>query len=579
MKTLRGAAYDEIKRIIREDEPSKPSTRLSNLGQDLDTVARQRATEPRKLGSTLRGDLDWIIMKAMDKDRTRRYESSNGLAMDIERYLANEAVTAGPPSASYRMRKFVRRNRVSVVTGALVVLALALGVIGTSSGMIRAMHERDRADAAAQAESTARIEAQLQADRAQAVNDFLTDDLLGAVDPTRTQDREIAMRDVVDEASLRIATRFKNQPYIAATVERTLGDIYTRLGVFANAENHFRHAQELLLASPGEHGRDALAVRGDLNTLQFYAGRYEQGIEDTQATLAVMLDTLGEDDLVTLNTMSLLAMLYTWHNQLDEAEPLFLRALAGLDRTVGPTHRDTLSVRNNLAILYSDRRDLDKAVELLDSVYEVMVAEYGQNDPDTLDSMVNLAHVYNEMGRLDEAEEIGRKSLDAARRTLGDEHPTTLNAMNNLAVTYVRKGEYDLAEPLYVEDFETSRRILGAEHPETLVSMANLGRLYMRMERYEDAVRVLSECAALNEKVLPPGHFGIGVTLRSLGESLLGLGRPEEALPRLVDAYDGLLPVLGPENPDIRGLIEKIATAYEQSSDTEAAARWRAKLQ
>ncbi|MCB9838262.1 MAG: serine/threonine protein kinase [Phycisphaeraceae bacterium] len=578
IKTLRNAAVDEVKRIIREEEPSKPSTRLSTLGEDLDTVARQRATEPKKLSSLLRGDLDWIVMKAMEKDRSRRYESSNGLARDIERYLANEPVSAGPPSAAYRMRKFARRNRVGVVTGAIIVLALAIGVVVASSGMVIAMRERDRADAAAIAESAARMEAQLQADRANAVNDFLTDDLLGAIDPTRTQDREITMREVVDGASLRIATRFKDQPDTAAAVERTLGDIYTRLGVFPSAKAHFLHAQSLLRESPDSRERDQLEIRSDLLQLQFYEGEYDQGIRNAEEALDVMRDTLGEEDLVTLNTMSVLAMMHTWNNQLDQAEPLFLRALEILERTQEPQSRLAIGVRNNLAVLYSERRELDRALEMLNAVLVTMRTEYGEEDPDTLDTMVNIAHVSNEMGRLDDAEAMGIKALEAARRTLGNEHLTTLNAANNLAVTYARMGELDKAEPLYLEGYEACRKILGPEHSETLVSMANLGRLYMRMERYEDAVRVLTECAALNARVLPPGHFGIGVTLRSLGESQLGLGRPAEALPNLIEAYDVLLPHLGPEDPGMQDLTEKIATASEQTGDAAAAAQWRAKL-
>jgi len=576
MQTLRNAAVDEVKRMIREEEPSKPSTRLSSLGKSIDEVARQRATEPKKLGTTLKGDLDWIVMKAMEKDRARRYESSNGLAQDIERYLANEPVTAGPPSATYRMRKFVRRNRVGVATATVIVLALAAGVVVASGGMLMAMQERDRADAAAQAEAAARVEAQLQADRASAVNEFLTDDLLGAVDPTRTQDREITMREVVDDASRRIATRLKDQPYTAATVERTLGDIYTRLGVFPSAEAHYRHAQDLLLQAPGDHERDQLAIRSDLLQLQFYAGDYDQGILDAQSELAVMLDTLGEEDIVTVNTMALLAMMHAWNNQLDQAEPLFLRALGILERTQPPENRLTISVRNNLAIVYSDRRELERALEMLNAIYDAVRAEYGEEDPDTLDSMVNIAHVNNELGRLDEAERVAFTALEASRRTLGNEHTTTINAANNLAVTYARKGEWDLAEPLYIEGYETSRKLLGAEHGQTLVSLANLGRLYMRMERYEDAVRVLTECAQLNEKVLPPGHFGIGITLRSLGESQLGLGRTEEALPNLIEGHAILLTHLGPDAPGILDLNEKIAAAYETIGDAASAAQWRA---
>jgi len=576
MKTLRNAAVDEVKRMIREQEPSKPSTRVSSLGESLDTVARQRATEPRKLGSTLRGDLDWIVMKAMEKDRTRRYQSSNGLALDIERYLANEPVSAPPPGAAYRMRKFVRRNRVGVLTGALIFLALSVGVVVASTGMLMAMQERDRADAAAKAESAARAEAQFQADRANAVNEFLTDDLLGAVDPTRTQDREITMREVVDDASLRIATRLKDQPYTAATVERTLGEIYTRLGVFHSARDHFRRAQDLLLQAPGNHERDQLAIQSDLLKLRFYSGEYDLGILDAQAALAVMLEKLGEEDTVTLNTMSVLAMMHTWNNQLDQAESLYIRELDILDRTQGPLNRLTISIRNNLAILYSERRDLEQALEMLIAVREAVRAEYGDEDPDTLDSMVNITHVYNEMNRLDEAEAMASKALDAARRTLGNDHITTMNAANNLAVTYARKGALDLAEPLYLEGYEYSSRVLGPEHAETLISMANLGRLYMRMQRHEDAVRVLIECAALNKKVLLLGHFGIGVTLRSLGEAQLGLDQAGQAIPNLVEAHGVLLTHLGPEYPGMRELTELIAAAYQQTGDETSAARWRA---
>lgn len=578
MKTLRAAALDEIKRIIREDEPSKPSTRLSTLGVTLDTVARQRATEPRKLGLLLRGDLDWIIMKAMEKDRSRRYESSNGLAMDIERYLVDEPVTAGPPSARYRARKFIRRNRVVVTTGVFIAIALLLGVIGTSAGMVVAMSERDRADAAARAESAARVDAQLQADRAQAVNEFLTDDLLGSVDPTRTQNREITMREVLDEASLRVGARFKDNPFVAASIERTLGNVYLNLSVFPKADEHLSHAEELFLSMPGKHIRETMGVRTELGRLQFMQGNYEQGIRDTEASLEVMRETLGEDDLITLTTTSVLASLYAWNNQLDEAEPLYLQALDGLEKTVGPRNRETLSVQNNLAIYYSDRRELEKAERLLKSAYETTRDVYGDEDPETLNAMVNLVHVYNEMGRLDDAETIGVKLLQSARRTLGSEHVTTLNAINNLAVTYVRQGRLNLSEPLYLEDYETSSRVLGKEHPDTLISMTNLGRLYMRMDRLEDAYRVLSECDVLSRKILPAGHFGIGITSRSLGDTLLRLGRPDEAIPFIQDGYGILLSFLGPDDPGVRELVEKMTQAYEQLGDAENADQWRAKL-
>ena len=144
-KRLRKAAIGEMIRIIREEEPAKPSTRLSGDGS-LPSLAAVRQTEPRKLMSLLRGELDWVVMKCLEKQRDRRYETANDLARDIQHYLANEPVEARPPSASYRLGKFLRRNRGPVIAAALVLLALVGGIIGTTFGLVRADRAR-RAEA------------------------------------------------------------------------------------------------------------------------------------------------------------------------------------------------------------------------------------------------------------------------------------------------------------------------------------------------------------------------------------------------------------------------------------------------
>jgi WD40 repeat protein len=145
---LRKAAFDEVRRIIREEEPPRPSTRLSTLGATLSAVSSRRKTEPGKLSALVRGDLDWIVMKALDKDRTRRYETAHGLAQDVQRYLHDEPVQAGPPSAVYRLRKFVRRNRGPVLAATGVLLALLAGIAGIGWGLVEARQQRDAEQAA-----------------------------------------------------------------------------------------------------------------------------------------------------------------------------------------------------------------------------------------------------------------------------------------------------------------------------------------------------------------------------------------------------------------------------------------------
>ena len=172
---LKQAAFDEIRRIIREEEPAKPSTRISTLGDNSAAVAAHRHADPHRLGQLMRGDLDWIVMKALEKDRTRRYETANGLAMDLQRHLADEPVLAGPPSAAYRFRKFARRNRAALAMAAVVTVALLLGIVGTTWQAIRAKSERDRAvaDRAAEADQRREAEANFQKARA-AVDEYFT---------------------------------------------------------------------------------------------------------------------------------------------------------------------------------------------------------------------------------------------------------------------------------------------------------------------------------------------------------------------------------------------------------------------
>ena len=219
-KRLRSAAFNEILRIIREEEPPRPSVRLSS-SEALPSIAANRHCEPKKLSAIVRGELDWIVMKALEKDRARRYETANGLASDIQRYLNDETVHACPPSAAYRFKKFARRNKVALATTAAILLCLIAGITGTTWQAIRATAQRDRAAAL-------EWEARTETARANAVLE-LVEEMLASADPEKARGKDYTVRELLDEFSAGLEDRLQGQPEVEATIRALIGKAYLRV--------------------------------------------------------------------------------------------------------------------------------------------------------------------------------------------------------------------------------------------------------------------------------------------------------------------------------------------------------------
>ena len=231
------AGLGEIQRIIREEEPHKPSTRVSTMGDEATDIARHRHTDAGSLNRQLRGDLDWIVMKALEKDRTRRYETANGLALDVGRFLSDEPVLATPPSAPYRIHKFVRRNRVAVMASGLIAAALVLGLAAATVGFVQAQRQRA-------------LVAQ-EASRSRAVSAFLQE-MLSSVDPAVSQGREVTVRSMLDAAGERLEMgTMADQPATEASLRHTIGTTYESLGLLLVGR-----------AAPGEVGGAARSGAG-----------------------------------------------------------------------------------------------------------------------------------------------------------------------------------------------------------------------------------------------------------------------------------------------------------------------------
>ncbi|MEE9128843.1 MAG: serine/threonine-protein kinase [Phycisphaerales bacterium] len=514
---LKNKMIHEAVRVIREDDP----TPLSSINR------------------VFRGDVETIIAKALQKERTRRYQSASDLAGDIRRYLSDQPIVARPPSVGYQLRKFAKRNKALVVGVAAVFVVLVGGIVTTSVALAREAQQRSLAEQREQQAEVAREEAQRQAEIAQTVNDFLTDDLLAAVAPSAEQGKgkDVLMRDVLDEAGKSIEEasgvggRFEDKPLVEASIRSTLGRTYRKLGEFPAAEPHLERARELRRRVLGEEHPQTLGSMGSLANLYSNQGRYDEAEPLYLQTLEIRKRVLGQEHPSTLASMNNLAILYWNHGRYDEAEPLYLTTLEIRKGVLGEEHPHTLASLNNLAILYKSQGRYDEAQPLYLQALEIQMRVLGQEHPDTLSFMNNLAILYFDQGRYDEAEPLYLETLEIRKRVLGEEHPETLWSMNNLAILYAEQGRYDEAEPLYVQTLEIRKRVLGEEHPYTLTSMNNLALLYANQGRYDEAEPLYLTTLEIQKRVLGEQHPETLRTMNNLANLYGSQGRMNDARP------------------------------------------------
>lgn len=584
-KDLRSKAFAEMQRIIREVEPPAPSTRLSQSAETIANVAAARKAEPRKLGALVRGELDWIVMKALEKDRSRRYETANGVAADIRRYLAGEPVTAAPPSRSYRLRKFVRKNRTFVATGSIVFLTLVAGLTATSISAAWALRQKAAAEQAQIAERAAKElatkskdEALRQAEIARAVNAFLTGDLLESVDPTRTQKRDITVKEVVDVAAARVATRFASTPEIGAAIDGSLGQIYNRLGETDKALLHATRAYDTFTRTIGPNQRPTLEVRGVLDDLRSVRGENEKGIEQAEASIKAMTEALGADDPLTMANRTRLGQMYSRRAEYDKAEAILRRTLEDQKRVLGLRHRDTLATLNELGTHFMNQQKFDLAEPILAEAYDSVVQIMSEQDPDAMQVALNLAWCRYEIGKVEQAEQMMVKTIADAKRVVGDEHPVTQLGVNNLGVLYNRTKRPQLAEPLYREALIVARRTLPSDSSELLPNIHNRGKLYVTLKQYDKAEPLLAEAVDKGRKLLGREDMKLGAMLHTYGECLAFLDRPKEAQPVLVEAYQVVSKAIPDKHPLTQRLLQALVRVHSTLGDESAAAEWQRKL-
>jgi eukaryotic-like serine/threonine-protein kinase len=591
-KRFKEAAWEEIKRIIREEEPPRPSARLSSTNT-LPSLAACRKTEPARLTKQVRGELDWIVMKSLDKDRARRYETANGFAMDIQRYLAGEPVLAAPPSARYRLRKFASKHRTALTTAAALTLLLVAGVAVSTWQALRATRaettariaeqdallaqqaaveraegerlakldaqakqaeaekQKTRAEAGEELASERLIQVEAEKKIAQTVRDFLQNKLLAQAD-TRTQADALlkagesssgaklnpTIRELLDRAAKELAPdkieeSFPKQPLIQAEILQTIGNAYLGIGEHQPAIDFLKRSEALRRQHLGPDHSDTLTSMNDLGRAYAVAGELDLGAPLLEETLKLRKAKLGPEHLDTLISMSNLALAYRIAGKLDLALPLHEETLKLMKAKLGPEHPLTLTGMNNLAQGYRAAGKLDLALPLYEETLKLKKAKLGPEHPGTLISLNNLAAAYHAAGKLDLALPLFEEALRLKKAKLGPEHPSTLLSLDNLAMAYGAVGQLDLALPLLEEALKLKKAKLGPEHPDTLISLRILADAYDDVKKFDKAELLYREGLQLTKQKWGGDSPTYAVYLASFGKNLLHQEKCTDAEPLL----------------------------------------------
>jgi serine/threonine protein kinase len=561
-------SLDEVLRQLRETDPQRPSTKVSTNRDTSTARAEARSTEARHLVSLLRGDLDWITLKALEKERDRRYGTPSALAADVQRYLQNRPVEARPASAGYRLRKYVRRNRVAVAVASGAAAVLIAFAVMQAVELRRITHERDRADR---------------------ITEFMTN-MFKVSDPSEARGNSITAREILDKSSNEIDTGLARDPELKAQMLSVMADVYQRLGLYSRAEplldeavslrrrvlgpehldtltsreqmgllldreGHFAEAEkldrdvlEVTRRVLGDNHRETLKAKGNLSWTLISEGRLDEAERLGRATLDRQRRVLGEEDPDTLISMHRLAWILHQSSHWPEAEAFYRQILGIRKRVSGPEDPSALLAGTDLGGLLTDEGRPAEAEKVLRETLEIQRRVLGADHHDSARTMNTLAIALQHEHKLEEAESLYREAMDRSRRTLGPEYPGTLTFMGNLATLFQEQGKYREAEEMLRAVRAIQRRTLGLDNPNTTLTMFNLAAVLHSERRDADSAALFRETADIQRRTLGPTHSDTLDSLYMLACVLAVDHKPDEAMAVLRDAVENGLP---PSTPNL----------------------------
>jgi serine/threonine protein kinase len=522
-RELLKAGLDHVRRVIQTDEPVCPSTRLRTMmASDLKQAGRCRQAEPPKLIRSVKGDLDWIVMKALEKDRTRRYQTSTGLAEDIQRYLASDTVSARPPSAFYKLQKVVLRNKLLFASIGIIVSLLITGLSVATwllAGENRARHE---------AEADKKI-AQTEAAKSHQVKQFL-EEMLQGVGPNVALGRDTTiLHEILDQAVARVGKELTNQPAVEAELRSVIGTLYYRTGQLQKAEEMQRTALAIRRKQSGLESPETAAALNELGLTLMANGKLSEAEQVNREALDIRQRCFGNDNADVATSQNNLAQVYSQNGKLKEGEALAREALATRQRLFGDDSLEVADSLRTLAVILGNKHQWGESEAIARQVLEMRRKKLGPEHPWVASALNDVAWAAGGNGKQKEAEALERESLAMRQRLLSPEHPDVAASLYLVGDRMRQQGNPQEAYSVLSAALSIQRKVLGEDHPATLHTLKSIGLTYKAESRWPEAETVFREVLAAWGKRVGNDDLRTVYTLRDLADALEGQGKWAEA--------------------------------------------------
>lgn len=597
--------------VLYELMSSKLPHNIEGLGlvDSADAITNKSAPKLSTYDTRLRGDIETIAAKALVKDKEHRYQTAAALADDVRRYLAGETISARPPSAVYQLSRFAKRNKLLVGVSAGFAVAVVAAVVGTTVGLNRAVAQTNLAEKRLS-------ESQKQTQIAQAVMDFMNNDVFAAVVPSH-QGHEVTVHEALLAASANLDNKFADQPETLAAISNNMGNIYYALGDYEQAAPLIMQAVDLFKETLGEQHELTRLAENDLGTFMRDAGQYEIATDVLENLLDRNTEDLGTQDPITLNALLSVIQLYYQTGQyekmgsmldrferdrlgvleddhayvllglqnramlaaemgdLETAEINYRRAYEGRLKAEGSQANSTLVAEHNLATILEALGRYEEAEPLYRNVYDLSVKLSGPDNPDILVTAHNLAFLNWSMGKTDEAEPLFRDTLERCIKVFGDAHPGTFTCTRSLSNMLTELGRADEAVEVLTERYQTAQTAGVQDSPPYFEMTKSFAAALASLDRHDEAKPKFEEALGGFRAMLPAEHPRIGHTLAGFGQSQLKAGHAKEAEPKLLEAYE-ILSKAG-ESDSARSTAGLLAEIYQARGENENATLWRSR--
>ncbi|HEY7501766.1 MAG TPA: serine/threonine-protein kinase [Vicinamibacterales bacterium] len=544
----------EVERAIAERDVDRPSTAVAQSRASLDgeptidAIARARATDGHRLRRELKGDLDTIVMQALQKEPARRYASAGAFAEDVRKFLNRLPISARRDSFGYRSSKFVRRHAIGVTATILVLASLVAGLIGTAW--------------------QARV-ASREAAKAREVSRFLAS-LFEVADPARTKASDITALSLLERGAQRVETELAGQPDVQADMMLLLGRIYRELGEYDSAQRLLERALALRTAASGREHEQIPDAMSELARLWLDKGKPEEAERLQREALALRRNSRGPATPDVGENLRDLASVLTTRGKFDEAEKMLREALALHESYYGAEHEEIASDLTGLQSTLRARGQSEPAIAAARRALDMRLKLLGTDHLETATAMNNLAILLYEKWELVEAERLYRQVLEFDMRRLGELHPNTATVMNNLAFVLRDRGQYHEAERLYRTVLDLDRKLFGPEHPYVAQVMNNLAALLAMEGKYDEAEKLFRDSLAMFQRVLGT-HWRIGTVQGGLAGVLSAKGdaRAEQMYRDSLAYLEKLLPPQHPHFDPVLIGLGRYLTAHGKAAEAE----------